>query len=263
MSVYTGPVSELLKLGRDGLDARTKIDYTKFGIGMEHVPELIRVMQDKDLFKWDDENIKDEPPAIYAFIHAWRALGQLRAEAAIEPLLDLIAEQDEGEWIDWVTEEVPKVLGQIGPVALLPILARLERRYMGQESANELATSLGEIAKRYPETRSEVIGQLIRVLQTGREPDHTLNGFVIGDLLDLKAVEALPAIEAAYALNLVDESIVGSLADVKYDLGLGPKPARNQSGGWFLPQSARNPKQRAESRAKQRKAEKKKKKKRK
>ncbi|MCE9564329.1 MAG: DUF1186 family protein [Planctomycetes bacterium] len=261
MGVYTGPVGELLNLGRDALDRATKIDYAKFGIGMEHVPELIRLMQDKELFDWDyDNDDAEEPPAIYAFIHAWRALGQLRAEAAIEPLLDLIAEQDDGEWIDWVTEDVPEVLGQIGPAAIAPILARLERRYVGQESANDLATSLGQIAKEHTEVRGEIIGHLTKVLQSGIKIDPTLNGFVVSDLLDLKAVEAWPAIEVAYLRGEVDESIVGSVADAKYAFGLGPKPTLRQQGGWVRPQSALNPKQRAESRAKQRKADKKKKK---
>ncbi len=257
MSSYSPPVSELLKLGRNDLDKDTKLDYAQFGIGPEHVPELIRLMRDED--QWVSKDV----PEIYAYIHAWRALGQLRAEAAIEPLLDLLDEQDHAEWNDWVSEDVPDILGMIGPAALAPTVARLNQRQPGQESANEIATALTKIAVHHPELRTEVIGHLVRVLQTGLRPDPTLNGFVISDLMELKAVEALPAIEAAYGLDLVDESIVGSFADVKYDLGVGPMPTHSQSGGLFLPQSARNPKQRAESRAKQRKAQKKKKKKRK
>lgn len=254
MSTYEPPVSLLLKLGRPDV-GKTGTDYRALGIGPEHVPELIRLMRDENL--WESE---DEPPEVYAYIHAWRALGQLRSEAAIEPLLDLLADQEGEDWSDWVTEEVPRVLGEIGVPALAPTAARLNKRRPRLEATTYYTTALTEIARRHPEVRTEVIGHLVRVLQTGLEPEPVLNGFVVGDLLDLKAVEAWPAIEAAFALGAVDESIAGSAADVKWDLGLGPKPPRHLSGGMYLPQSARNPKQRAASRAKQRKAEKKRKK---
>ncbi|WP_439621671.1 hypothetical protein [Gemmata sp.] len=257
MSTYAPPVSELLKLGRPDL-GRTSIDYPALGIGSEHVPELIRLMRDESL--WESN---DELPEWYANIHAWRALGQLRAVEAIEPLLDLIADQEGDDWNDWVIDDVPRVLGEIGVPALAPTLARLNNRRPGQETASNFATAATEIARRHPEVRAEVIGHLVRVLQTGLEPEPELNGFIVADLLDLKAVEAWPAIEAAFALGTVDESIAGGAADVKYQLALGPKPLPHQSRGMFLPQSARNAKQRAESRARQRKAEKKKRKKRK
>ena len=62
--------------------------------------------------EWADE---DETLEVWAPIHAWRTLGQLRAEAAIEPLFSLFTGLDQS---DWVTEEMPEVFGMIGPAAL-------------------------------------------------------------------------------------------------------------------------------------------------
>src|SRR5579864_7878643 len=48
-------------------------------------------------------------------VHAWRALGQLRAVEAVEPLLELF---DRLEDDDWVHEELPAVFGLIGPARI-------------------------------------------------------------------------------------------------------------------------------------------------
>lgn len=64
METYTPPVNALLNLGRpDG--GPENADYSKFGIGPEHVPELIRLMLDQEL-AWADS----DSPVVYARIHA-------------------------------------------------------------------------------------------------------------------------------------------------------------------------------------------------
>ena len=259
MAAYEPPVSRLVQLGRP--DVREDWDdYSTFGIGPEHVPELIRLAQDEELARADSE------PEVYAPIHAWRALGQLRAEAAVEPLLDLLAEQEDDEkWSDWVTEEVPLVLGMIGPAALPAVAARMEQQGPPTKFVQGyFAGALTEIAKRHPETRDEVIRHLCRVLETAAVNDPSANGCVVGDLLDLRATEAWPAIERAFATGNVDEFTAGDAAHVKWELGLGPKPVKPRRHS-LLPGlvGGRNPRERAADRARQRKAEKRKKRRRK
>jgi HEAT repeat protein len=251
MATYEPPVSHLVKLGRPDL-SKEWADYSSHGIGPEHIPELIRLLQDEELASADPDL-----PEVYAQIHAWRALGQLRAEAAIEPMLDILAAQDEDDWSDWVTEEVPRVLGLIGPAALPATLPRLEQRGRKRFVPTYFAEALSQIAQRHPETRTGVVNELARVLGTAAVNDPTLNGFVISNLIDLKATEAWPAIEAAFATGNVDESIAGDAADVKWRLGLGPEPTGPRRFRSFTRSaSGRTPKQRAEDRARQRKAEK-------
>src|SRR5262245_15058809 len=108
MDTYSASVASLLKLGRpkghqgDG-------DFARYRLGPEHISELIRLMRDEEI-------ARSEEPECYAQIHAWRALAELRASEAIEPLLEMLSSQgDLQDWNDWLTEEAPCVLGKIGP----------------------------------------------------------------------------------------------------------------------------------------------------
>ncbi len=255
MAIYGPPVSHLVQLGDPRGDEEWS-DYSAYGIGPEHVPELIRLAQDEEL-AWADP----ESPVVYGQVHAWRALGQLRAEAAVAPLLDLLAgQEDDEDWNDWITEEVPRVLGMIGPAALPAVVARLERRGTREWAPSYYATALTEIARRHPDSRAEVVRQLCGVLETAAVNEPGVNGCVIGNLLDLKAAEAWLAIERAFATGNVDESVAGDLAEVRWQLGLGPEPPRRPA---FAPAprpvpGGATPKQRAKERARRKKADKRK-----
>jgi len=106
---YSPPVDKLLTYG-DCRDLRKWPDYLELGLTQEHVPELIRMAIDDDL-NWADSDSLE----VWAPIHAWRALGQLKAEEAIEPLMELFHELEDS---DWVGEELPVVYGMIGPEAI-------------------------------------------------------------------------------------------------------------------------------------------------
>jgi HEAT repeat protein len=90
---YRDPVAQLLTLGdprQEGRMASEWRDYPALGLTAEHVPELVRMTLDKDLH-WTAL----EGAEVWAPLHAWRALGQLRAESAIEPLLRLLNRIDD------------------------------------------------------------------------------------------------------------------------------------------------------------------------
>ena len=108
---YAEPVSQLLTLG-DPRETRGWPDYLALGIGSAQIPDLICMLEDDDLNWADAESLE-----VWAPLHAWRALGQLRAEAAVGPLIGILWRIDELH-DDWVGEEVPVVLGMIGPAAI-------------------------------------------------------------------------------------------------------------------------------------------------
>jgi hypothetical protein len=263
MGTYNPPVDQLLKRG-DPHKGSGKIDYPALGIGPEHVPDLIRMLKDKELYNTE--------PEWYAQIHAWRALGQLKAPEAVEPLLDVIDENEAAgdNWSDWVVEELPEVLGSFGPVILPNVVARIER-WKGHYAATSFANVLVQLAQQHPDSRAEVIAQLCCALETAATNDPALNGFLIADFEDLRATEAWPTIEAAFATGHVDESIAGDVNDVKYRLGLSTEPGeytrRSLQARHSLPSSqqphpsGQNAKQRFNERQRKKKLEKKKNKK--
>src|SRR5205807_1216299 len=116
---YSPPADKLLTYGdahEHGGNPQDWPQYLELGIGPEHIPDLIRMATDEELRWADSESLE-----VWAPIHAWRTLGALHAEEAIEPLLSLLKDVDEND-DDWVLEEMPEVYGRIGPAAI-PALA--------------------------------------------------------------------------------------------------------------------------------------------
>src|SRR5271165_2150407 len=81
------PVRQLLMIGEAGCYTLAEWpDYpASFGLGQQHVDALIRMACDAELHEGDPDS-----SVVWAPIHAWRALGQLRAEASVQPLLALL-----------------------------------------------------------------------------------------------------------------------------------------------------------------------------
>src|SRR2546421_13036934 len=85
VDTYPPPVNKLLTYGASkSVLWQNWPNYAELGLGPEHIPDLIRMATDNELLWADSESLE-----VWAPIHAWRALGQFRAEAAIEPLLTL------------------------------------------------------------------------------------------------------------------------------------------------------------------------------
>jgi HEAT repeat protein len=212
-SGYTEPVSQLLIMG----DCRGQPewpDYLALGLGPEQIPDLIRMVEDDKLNWADSERLE-----VWAPIHAWRALGQLGAEAAAEPLLGLLWRIEEFD-DDWVGEEIPVVLGMIGPAAVPKVAEYLADPLHGLWARVAAAHSLAEVGQRHPGARDDCVAVLSDTLEDFTNHDPTLNGFLISFLVDLQAIEAAPLMESAFDAACVDISILGDWEDAQIALGL-------------------------------------------
>jgi len=220
-SSYPPPVQQLFQLGsaRENSDPKLWPEYLKLGIGPEHVPDLIRVAQGwrRD---WFD---KEETPAVWAHIHAWRALGQLRATEAIEPLLALLTDmQEKGD--DWSIEEIPVVLGQVGAESIEPIAGYLNSSGPDVYSKSAAAGGLAKMAKRSPDLRDRTVRILTDALARYATQDPELNGLLLIELLSLKATEAIPVIREAFRADRIDETMAGGWGDVRREFKLERQP---------------------------------------
>lgn len=219
---YSDPVAKLLTYG----DCRDpKSDWPNYpeelGISSSDISELIRMATDLELNQLDGEQTE-----CWASLHAWRTLGQLKATAAIEPLMSLFHSLQDYDWIDeWMSHEMPYVYALIGKQsipALRTYLADTSHSTYPRATANNC---LRKIALTIPDTRNECISAITSSLE-GEDPE--LNAFTIVSLIDLKAVESMPVIERAFERGQVDESICGYLDDIKFDMGLKPAQTTSQ-----------------------------------
>lgn len=261
---FSEPVLALISLGEKAARTTKWPDYTELGLTAEHVPELIRIIDEIEEF-WPDENVKNAAES-YAPIHAWRALGQLKADQAIPNLIELViwSEDEDG---DWIMEDIPEVMGMIGPVSIPPL-----RDYLIDPEKRTWATvifahCLAEIGTRHPESRTVCVEALQAGLEQYEQNDETINGFIISFLTDLKAVESAPLVERVFQADAVDLSIQGDFEDFKIELGLlekrlTPPPryvwAPNPQAEWEADKKARQEEERRQR--EQKKKEKKKRK---
>jgi HEAT repeat protein len=216
INTYPYPVSRLLNLG-DPRERREWPVYVALGLKAEHVPDLIRMITDEDL-----HNTLSDAREVWAPLHAWRALGQLRAEAAIEPLLSLLWRiDDEGD--DWVGEELPRVFSMIGGAAIPALSTYLADDTHGEYARVAAAYSLEWIARRYAAERDRSVSALSAQLQRFHNNPPTVNAFLISYLVDLEAIEAAPLMEQAFAANQVDLVVRGDWEEIQIDLGLKTK----------------------------------------
>jgi len=218
------PPARLLTLGREPATRRTWPDYRHLGLSARHVPELVRMATDPALLSAEAKS-----PLAWAPLHAWRALGQLEAPAAAAPLLALLEREREDSV---VFDEIPIVLGMIGPASLPGATLWLFDEGTNERLRVAAARILTEVAHEYPDRRDEAAAVLVQQLQDWPHQDPVLNAFLIGDLVELREVAAAPLMEAAYAAGAVDPSVFGDWEDVQIDLGLleerltDPHPAR-------------------------------------
>ena len=211
---YTDPVNRLLKYGKCE-EIKGWPDYLKNGLTHEHIPELICMVTDPKLLWANQESVEGWAP-----IHAWRALGQLRAEEAIKPLIGLFNELSDE---DWASEELPEVMALFGGKAIKPL-----RKYLLDSSNKELARAtaancLEKIGNKNSLLKKDCVSILAEYLEQSTIDAPTLNGLVIAYLMELEAVNSIDVIRKAFNNGNVDITVAGDLEDVEIQLGLRTK----------------------------------------
>jgi hypothetical protein len=210
---YLDPLDQLLTLG-EPKDKNGWQNYLELGFTENHIKDLITMTLDEEL-----HNRASDSNEIWAPIHAWRTLGQLKAISSAKLLLKLLPRiDDEGD--DWISEEIPVVFKMLGPETI-PILEHYIETNEDEIWANVSAIhSLEMIGNEYPESRFKCIEIIANDLKKCEEYDETYNAFLISYLTDLKAVEDIDVIAEAFNKDLVDLSVCGDLEEIEIELGL-------------------------------------------
>lgn len=219
---YRPPVDKLLTLGEPAKwGAFSQEDWPDYpatlGLTTADIPELIRMATDKSLYHSPSGN-----PQVWAGLHASRALAQLRSPEAVKPLLEMLDYFLAKISNDTGCEEIPLVLGVIGSPALEPTGLFLANATYSDSARVASTEAIGAIAARHPHLRDACIEQLCRSLEKASWNDESLNGFIISNLINLRASEAANLIRQAFFDGHVDEIIAGNWDHVAPQLGVDP-----------------------------------------
>jgi Protein of unknown function (DUF1186)/PBS lyase HEAT-like repeat len=217
---YEPPVAELLEIGDDGL-RWDSFDYLEdFELSAGDVPELLRMAADERLNTAASASLR-----VWAPIHAIRALAQLRAAEAVEPLLNLIV-RDRDDAIalydDWLHPEVSKALVEIGSPAAAAVVRVMVDQGKDQYSRAAAARVLSDLGRQDRDLYPHCVAALATSLENFGDNVPELNAFIIGSLIDLDAEETCPLIERAFTSGAVDETVVGDWEDAQVELGRLP-----------------------------------------
>lgn len=187
-------------------------NYLELGFDDNDIPALLRLAQDWEKFEEEAEPLGSAP------YHAWRVLGQLKAEAAILPLLNEI--DDLGEWS---CGEANRILGLIGEKAIEPIRAFIFDSGISEERQVIAVEGLGYMVENYPEQKERCKTIFVDYLKQANRPDSLTAGFVVSALIDMKATDQIELIRDVFNRGCADISIAGDLEDVEIALKLRKK----------------------------------------
>jgi hypothetical protein len=222
MAIYTDPVKCLLSLNEPKFQEWLNYLDT-FGFNAGHIPELIGMLSDEELHTADAQSSD-----IWAPVHAWRVLGQLKANQAVLVLMSILENFPDDEWAH---EEIPVVCGMIGEAAIEPVRALLNSPHEDVFINIAAINCLENIATHNSDLKARCVRILVDRLQMYQSNDSEFNGFLISCLVALEAaLTHIELIEAAFEAKCVDETIRGDFEDLQIDLGLLKEritPSRN------------------------------------
>lgn len=206
---YSPPVAALLNIGLTYMTVliRDWIDYErKYGLNKSHIPELIAMSVDEELYTADIDGTE-----VWAPVHAWRALAKLDATEAVAPLLQLMNREE----AEWEQHEMFYVMIMIG-VSALPELEKFVYDASHDEYARcraiECIAEIGYSQWQDKERKGEQI--LTSMLEKHHSNTESINTYLIRGLAELRAVNALPLIEKVFEEKNVNlESI--NLAEIR------------------------------------------------
>ena len=237
---YSDKVAAILRL-KD--PRQQKCNYAAKGITETHIPELVLAACDDGLYLCEEGHI-----FYWGTVHALLALetfARLPPGVARPLICQLSRIDDEND--DWCADLVPKILAKIGEEAIPLLLAHYlnptghgapvdedeesQQRYM--YSRNAACDAIKHIGLTFPESRGRCVRELASLLARHARQDTSLNGFIVCDLLDLKATEVFDIIEEAFLAGNVDHGILGDLEDARILFGLQKK--RTTPKPWYNP----------------------------
>lgn len=198
------------------------------------VADLILVLEDA-IVRTPDFLLEESDENSCGPLHAIHLLAEIDAIGAADVLLRFFTLDDEAIqfWLgDFpydhlyariVADSVP----QVTDLLKAPGIHRTSKAY--------LSTALVRLVEIKPERRGEIVDALASVLRHMLEAspednvvDTAAISFIIGDCIDLRAVELEPLIEQLWNRELIEQMVCGDLDDIRAGMREAPRPPTPQ-----------------------------------
>ncbi len=161
-------------------------------------------------------------------LHALLMLRELKAEEALETVLDLLRQNEKflDYWIgDLLTQYFWMIIYDLGKNKLDVLRNFILEEGNFTYARNSISEAVCSIAQNFSERRNEVIEWYYTVFNFFIEQknndkliDTSLIGLMTGDVLDFKATELKETITKLYDVEIVGKEVVGELDDLLRDL---------------------------------------------
>lgn len=195
-------IQELLsKLEELGDQVPMEMVQTILAKEQEAVIPLCDVLQDDDY--WEAEGNKQWMP-----LHAVKLLGMLADPSALPQLVNALILACENK-NDWIMEDLPIVLGRIGPPAISPLgefIQAYERDDDFWWPRSTAVDGLVAIALHHPHEQERILTFLHELFS--KKDDMEFLSFAAGSLLDLGDPSSFPVLERAFDRGVIDEYII-------------------------------------------------------
>ena len=206
---YAPPLDALLSRGEPAFGSlRPWAEDADLRLDVAHARELLRMATDPALWEASDASA-------WAPIRAWRAFVSAPSDEGVLPLIDLVDDRADD---DWVLEDLPRVLGSIGAAVWEPMEALLEEWPVERASTTIAAQTLGHLARLHPEHREAVVALLLAHLARYEENAPLKNSLLIEELLQLEAAEAASLLVRARAEGPIDEDFAPTQEELEEEL---------------------------------------------
>ncbi len=189
-------------------------------LSREDIPGLLRLVRhwpDKTWPSRDEFPIQMREKAQVLPVTAWRALADLRADEAVQPLIDIMLELGD-EFDEWVSDELPQVFGKIGAAAIEPLKSICVQTATPKYARTTAMRGLRFVVEGDPETRATIVPFLVELMTHATDTDVQFNSYLLMELVDLRGVEAAEAIEQAFSRNALDHGMMGDWEKVRAEL---------------------------------------------
>lgn len=127
-------------------------------------------------------------PHWWAAVHATYVLGAMESAETLIPLLTALRWADAFD-CDWVTEDLPSILGKLGGAVRQPLLAILTDETAGPGARSIALSSLAAASLTAPFLRSEVLERAAEILRDAGGEDLYLRQTAANILLDFRVDE--------------------------------------------------------------------------